>query len=174
MHPPAPWTLSRADSPWRDYTSSYDEEQAGLRLAARPLTDAHQVPDPLAAFPRLLGIARWERRVHVESAFFSDLDRPDATRLAPGATAPIGTLKALPPGLTWADVARFLVWSQIIRTYVHVEAWLCPGPVQDDAAVYRLELRGEHTYFTYDRNTDPLAFAVRIDKVTGEMRIEGL
>jgi hypothetical protein len=171
-------TISRGDSPWQGYTSSHQEESAGKHIQAVPLQPAFEVPKHLARYVSggkpLLAIDRQARRVHVEATWFSDLERPDATRLAPGARVPLGTLKKLPEGLTHADIARFLVESQLVQTYWHLEARLCPGPVQDDAAVYRLELRGVHAYCTNECQEDPVSFAVRIDKRTGAMDIEGL
>jgi len=172
------WVISRGDSPWRGYTSSAAEESAGKRIQAVPLQPAFEVPGHLARYATggkpLLAIDRKARRVHVEAAWFSDLERPDATRLAKGAQASLGTLKKLPAGLTHADLARFLVESQLIQTYWHLEARLCPGAIQDDAAAYRIELRGTHSYCTHRCQDDPVEFAVRIDKRTGAMTVEGL
>jgi hypothetical protein len=170
--------ISRGASPWQGYTSNYQEEAAGKHIQAVPLQPAFEVPKHLARYASggkpLLAIDRQARRVHVEAAFFSDLERPDATRLAKGAQASLGTLKKLPEGLSHADLARFLVESQLIQTYWHLEARLCPGPAQDDAAAYRLELRGTHSYCTNRCQDDPVEFAVRIDKQTGALTIEGL
>jgi hypothetical protein len=171
------WVVRRGDSPWHGYTSSAQEEAAGSHVQAVALAPGFEAPASLARYAAggrpLLAIDRKARRVHVEAAFFSDLDRPDATRLEKGARAVIGTLKQMPPGLDYAAVGRFLVESQIIRTYWHIEARLCPGAVQDDAVAWRLELGGVHTYCTDRCQDDPVAFAVRIDKQSGEMSIEG-
>ena len=172
------WIVRRGDSPWHGYTSSAQEEAAGKHVQAVALQPGFEAPTALARYAAggrpLLAIDRKARRVHVEAAFFGDLERPDATRLARGAQASLGTLKKLPAGLTHADLARFLVESQLIQTYWHLEARLCPGAIQDDAAAYRIELRGTHSYCTNQCQDDPVEFAVRLDKQTGAMTIEGL
>jgi hypothetical protein len=172
------WLVSRGDSPWQGYTSDYKEEEAGKHISAVALDPSFEVPKHLTRYAAdgkpLLAIDRKGRRVHLEAAFFSDLERPDATRLAKGKRLVFGTLKQLPKGLTHADLARFLVESQLIQTYWHLEARLCPGAVTDDAAQYRVELRGVHSYCTNRCQEDPLAFAVRIDKKSGELSVEGI
>ncbi|HOX45864.1 MAG TPA: hypothetical protein PK668_19845 [Myxococcota bacterium] len=172
------WVISRGDSPWQGYTSSAEEESAGKHIQAVPLRPDFEVPKHLSRYVSggkpLLAIDRKARRVHVEAAYFGDLERPDATRLGKGAQASLGTLKKLPAGLSHADLARFLVESQLVQTYWHLEARLCPGSVQDDAGAYRIELRGTHSYCTNRCQDDPVEFAVRLDKQTGAMTIEGL
>ncbi len=170
--------IDRGQSPWSGYTGSYEEEQAGFHIQARALDPSWEVPGPLAAFrvedQALLAIDRKARRVYVAETAFSDLERVDATGLAPGERRRVGQLQGGARRMAPRRMVEFLLRSQLIRTYWHLGARLCPGAEQAGPPRYRLELRGTHEYCTQRCQESPLAFAVEIDSESGEITVVGL
>ncbi len=171
------WTIDRGTSPWRDFTRTYEEEQAGREVRAVPFGDPRAVtaglevpPDlvlPGRAAPLiapLIAIDRAARRVVVNADAFGDLARIDATSLRSGETRAIGVVRdaaflADPRGLV-----RFLVTAQIVQTYVHVEASVRLLSEHDDGTRYRAALAGVHTYYTNARHDVPYGFVLGLDR----------
>jgi len=172
-------TITRGQSPWAGMTESFAQEQANKRISAVAIDPAVFTPLPhLAAYTigsdPLMGRSAATKRVVVSSAYFSDLERADATRIAAGTTKRIG--RALPAAISKLGPERlvlFLIEAQIIETYWHIEAKLRLVGEQKTAHAYTARFAGTHIYFTNERNEDPLDFAVSIDLKTGEMGISG-
>lgn len=169
--------IDRGQSPWQGYTESYQQEQAGKSIAAIPMTATFEPLPHLASFSLsgtpFLAIDRAARRVVVNNAVFSDLKRPDTTRMKPGTKFVMGkivseSLLARP----W-EVVAFLLESQLIETYQHLEATFSLQSEEESAENYQVVFKGTHIYFTNDRNEDPIAFRVTIDKKTGEIIVTG-
>ncbi|MBP7582576.1 MAG: hypothetical protein KBA61_00995 [Spirochaetes bacterium] len=173
------FTIDRRDSPWTGMTGSAEEEAATMRIRALPFDAAaysgfeHLKKYDTAAGP-LIFRAREKKEVGVNSRHFSDLARADATRAGRDTGIPIGrfldpTFASLSPG----TLAAFLIESQIIITYWHIGSDLNLESEKHDRSEYIAYFMGKHTYFTNERNVDPLRFAVEIDLTTGDMFLRG-
>ena len=171
------WQITRGTSPWQGLTSSSGDEEASKKIRAVPLKDSDYKTVPgLEKYSVngviIIGRSEKLRRVAVEVSLFSDLSRADATRPVQGRFK-IGTYRDLPFAvLKPRQIAEFLIESQIINTFWHVEADLCLVAEEDSADSYRAHFKGKHIYFTNERNEEPLDFTIIIDKKTGEMFLE--
>ncbi len=168
--------ISNATNPWKGFTSGYGEEQAGRTLQAVAMKDEYERLPNLSAYAGANGLAlavdRKQKRVIVNQAYFTDLRRADATRLPGDGKAIIGRYKDL--GFSFLSPRRlvvFLLESQIIETYWHVESHLCLSHEKDLPASYTAYFTGSHVYYTNERNERPLSFSVVVDKKTGQMGI---
>lgn len=180
------WTLPRHQSPWYEFTATAQEEQAGFLVAALPLGEAGretggthlQIHEPLAEFHTgghpWLAIDARGRRVVVDAARFSDLQRPDATRLQPGERVAMGEVRD--PDLLQEPLrlGEFLLRSHLIETVAHLHAEVALQQLADQGNLLHLEYRGHHVYFTSERNVRPLAFALHIDLTSGALEVCGL
>lgn len=167
--------VERGRSPWAGFTGSHLEEAAGHRVrAVADLRDLEVPPhlERMGSAP-LLAINRAQRSVVISAAHFSDLVRPDATQLAVGQRAVMGTLKGAALAAPPRDVARFLVASELVRTYAHLEARLCLHAEENVKDRYVAHFRGEHTYFTSKRHQDRYAFRIELSRTTGEISVVG-
>ena len=92
----------------------------------------------------------------VNAAFFSELRSISVVDLSQKKHAILGTvLKEIPLDI----LVRFLILSDVICTYIHIESEMkvvFPSP-------NRAEVRGSHTYFTNEENIEPFAFSVEQD-----------
>ena len=171
-------TVERADCPWLGMTDSYAQEQSNQFIRAADLDGATNGFLPaLAEFTRpdvLMLRDIQKKQVVVNRRYFGDLERGDATRLPIETTHALGRFLDLSfARLSPRQLVLLLVKAQIIETYWHIEADLKLMQEEDLPDVYRAWFRGVHTYFTNDQNTDPIAFAVAIDKKTGDMTLVG-
>jgi hypothetical protein len=171
------YNITRGASPWQGFTSTHAEEQASKNILSLNLKNSDY--KPVASLEKYSGsgmiiIGRNEklRRVAVEASLFSELKRADATRNTSGRFL-IGTykdpaLKIMKP----RELAGFLIESQIINTFWHVESFICLVSEEESPAAYTAHYKGDHIYFTNSKNQDPLDFTITIDKKTGEMFVE--
>jgi len=174
----ATYRIDRGSSPWRGLTSSAEEETANRTVQAIAFPAENYAPIPSLLWRVIHGmdlIARseGERRVAVNAALFSALSRADATRRQ-DAQVPIGrcteaALRLMSP----REIAEFLVTSQIVITYWHVESNLCLEKETDDGIWYAAFFRGNHVYFTDRRHQEEISFRIRIGKATGEILLAG-
>jgi hypothetical protein len=165
------WTITRDTSPWRGFTATAVEEEANMHVASSDLAGYASIPS-LVAYDidgtPLLARNEDERRVVANERFFFDLTRADATRVT-GRTA-IGVFKDTTfASLSPAALAAFLLESQIVITYWHVEALLTRVMETETGKMYTARFRGEHTYFTNEKNSSSLDFALEIDKISGHL-----
>lgn len=166
-------SIDRGQSPWQGYTSSAAEEAAGKHVFA--VADlgklekvAHLAKYDVGGLP-LLAIDREQRRVVVSAGHFSDLERADGTRA--GVTK-MGTVKSDALKKKPRELALFLVESQLVQTYWHLESKLCLDSEDDGEARYTARFTGSHVYFTNKRHEKPVRFQVVLDKATGALTVE--
>ncbi|MGC4117952.1 MAG: hypothetical protein QM765_26070 [Myxococcales bacterium] len=166
-------SVDRGQSPWQGFTSSAEEEAAGKHVAAvADLSKLERVPHlakyDVAGKP-LLAIDRDRQRVVVSAEHFTDLERADGTRAG---TTKLGTVKSAALRAKPRELVLFLVESQLIQTYWHLESKLCLDSEEDGAQRYRARFSGTHLFFTSKRNEKPLSFQVTLDKVSGLVEVE--
>jgi hypothetical protein len=94
----------------------------------------------------------------------SDLAVADATMISAGDEKPVGRFTpAARQALGDRGVVEFLVVSDTIRIYAHVQGEACLVAESTEGGVYTAKFTGEHVYFTNEENRDAMAFTVRID-----------
>lgn len=98
----------------------------------------------------------------VDAVMFGELACVDATRLGARVVA-IGT--ATPRAMKGGPrpVADALIRAGVIRPFIHISASLCLVEEQTDGGTWRGTYRGTHTFFTNEKNVEPVAFEVSID-----------
>lgn len=172
--------VTRGNSPWRGFTSSYEEEQAGKEVKAEVI-DA-KTYSSIPSLVRydvgdgpLLGRSEERRRVVVNKKFFSDLKRVDATRIGTNESKTIGKFLELSfASLTPRTLVRFLLDAEIVETYWHLESKLCLVREVDGPNAYLASFSGVHSYCTNECSDDHFQFALRVDKRTGELVLSGI
>lgn len=97
-----------------------------------------------------------EKGVFVEKSFFSDMKTVSVEQIPKLQHLVIGTVRK---EVSWETLVRFLICSDVICTYVHIESQMQVVLENQKRAV----VRGTHTYFTNEENTDSFAFVVEID-----------
>ncbi len=171
--------IERGESPWQGMTGSAAEEKASMGVSAISYDPA--IHDGFAHLEKfnaggepLLFRARGKKIVGVSAKYFSNLQRADATRIGGDSRIGIGNVRvAAFSSITPETLARFLVESQLIITYWHIGSELCLEKETASRTEYIAWFTGSHTYFTNEKNVDPLRFAVRIDLVSGAMTVMG-
>ncbi len=189
--------LERGGSPWNGFTSTCAEEEAGMHIRAADFSSREagvlEYPPNLASFSRdgapLLALERAARRVFVNKLYFTDIERVDATRLAPGTKIPMGRVLAGPgsdaglgASLKLAEdpdtLFAFLIESHLIRCIAHTDAFLDMGPLLVDGKLASATFIGEHHYYTSRRESSRLAFLIALEKTPsageGLLWVEGL
>lgn len=169
------YLIERSDNPWSDYTKSYEQEQTGKQIAAVELTDEYERIASLASYSidgqSLLADDRKNQRVVANQAFFSPIARPDVTALRAGEKFIVG--KALDSRL-YEDpgfLVSFLIDSQLIQTYHHMEATLNLRHEENSAEAFTASFDGVHVYFTNEKNEHSYRFKISIDKKSGEISV---
>lgn len=136
-------------------------------ISAEPITKAHS---PLTCFDQsaLLGspvffFTPQGDKLVVDVTAFSKLIPVNATRLSKGEQRTIGTLLRTAPKALWNidTLVEALLRADVIRSYLHIGSELrVVGAGAIEPAGQRLELSGEHRYFTNEENIEPLHFSV--------------
>lgn len=168
---------TRQESPWLGMTDC-GQEQAAKHVKAAALDKATCSALPsLTGFDGpdlLLGRREEPKEVAVNERWFSDIVRGDATRLAKGQEHRLGEFRDRAfQRLKPRDLVLFLLRSQLIETYWHLEAELTMTGEEDLPDSYRAAFRGVHAYFTDTREESAYAFSVVIDRRTGVMTLVG-
>lgn len=119
---------------------------------------------PLSA--GLIGVNAWTNEVIVNDKYFSTLVKTKAI----GVTEPeiIWTYKEL--SFTEhkpKEIVEFLLKSQLITTYVHLESHLCLVNESDTETAYKADFDATHSYCTNSCTTQPYAFSIEINKQNG-------
>jgi hypothetical protein len=172
---PVTYEITRSEDPWHGMTGSAEEEERTRHIRARSF--------PLAGFsgisnaPALLWkgqpiLYKSNHEVAVDDRFFSDLERPDATRLQPGESKRMGTA-VLPELLPPQFLLPFLLYSQLIVTYWHTDAQLrfVKAERRDRLQCYSFD--GVHHYYTNKKNTHGIRFAICVNPETREIFVVG-
>jgi hypothetical protein len=170
------YVVERSRSPWKGYTSSYDEEQAGYSVAAVAVEGLERIPH-LAPYELdgepFMVVDRAGRRVVLNERFFGPFVRPDAPRLSPGERMQIGAIRD--PRLL-ADplaVVSFLLDSELVRTYWHIGARLSLLEVSETYTGFWATVRGSHRYFTNESNEEAYSFTVEVVIESGLVYVVG-
>lgn len=170
--------IARATSPLK----AWDSQGAGPQRTSVRAVDLkggeYEAVPSLARYAAsgqmLMGIDRKTKEPAVSSRYFSPLARVDATRIEPGQSREIGALlDASASPLPSRDIVLFLLESQIVTTYWHVESILCLVSEENSAGSYRAHFRGKHIYYTNRYNEEKLDFSLSIEKKTGRMLLHG-
>ncbi len=168
--------ITRAENPWQGMTASYEQEEKNKQIASIDLDEKYfesfihlkeyDKPDPLLV--RLKDAPN----VVINSRYFSALIKADVTKAIPGQPQPIGYFVDTEfKRLSARQLVIFLIESQIITTYWHVEAELTLTGEDDSPDFYQTRFEGQHIYFTNERNESKLDFTVRINKQDGRMEV---
>ncbi len=122
----------------------------------------------------LMGVEKKTGEPMLSERYFSPLARVDATRIDTGQAKEIGrVLNGSGALLTPRNIALFLLESQIVRTYWHVESIICLTSEDERGDIYRASFQGIHRYFTNTYNEEKLSFSIAIDRVSGAMTLVG-
>lgn len=170
--------IARATNPFRTWDSRSTEGQGKLVRAANLRGGAYEAVPSLTRYAvsgqMLMGIDRKTQEPAVSSRYFSPLARGDATRIEPGQTKEIGKFLGASSGMPpLRDVVLFLLESQVITTYWHVESILCLVSEDDPTDLYRAHFQGKHIYYTNRYNEEKLDFFLGIEKTSGRMFLHG-
>lgn len=106
----------------------------------------------------------------VDSRYFSELIRVDA--ISADNEVNIGTAKPeLLSQWTPGEIIRFLLESEIIKTYVHLDAELCLIEVTDNEQVYEERYNAIHSFCTNKCQEEAYQFTVWLEKPTGMLSV---
>lgn len=171
------YQVTRDKNPWLGFTSSYKEEEDSKKINSVSLRNSDYKPvSGLEKYIKgdafIIGRSEKFRRIAVESSLFSELSRGDATRKTDGKFL-IGKYRDIAFNYFKApELAEFLIESQIVNTYWHVEADFCLTEEEENQTLYRAGYRGKHIYYTNCENEDSLDFSIIIEKKTGNIFLE--
>jgi len=169
--------ITKTEDPFREWDAKGAKDLSVVRAVDLNQRDFDMIPALrryAAAGIMLMGIEKGSREPAVSKRYFSPLTRVDATRIEPGQRKDIGRLQPVSLGSpALRDVALFLIASQIIRTYWHVESVICLTGDYDSSDIYSASFKGIHRYFTNGYNEEKLSFSITVNKLTGTMTLEG-
>lgn len=170
--------IGRATNPFQASDSSGAGPEGRSVRAVDLKSGDFKAMDSLARYAAsgkiLIGVNRKTQEPVLSSEYFSPLTRVDAVRMEPGQVKEIGTLlNASANPLGFRDVALFLLESQIITTYWHIESRLCMVSENDSRDLYKAHFRGVHVYYTNKYNEEKLDFSISINKNSGRMLLLG-
>lgn len=170
------FVITKATDPFREFARSAAEEEAAKAIAAVAFDGPRENIDSLAVYELdgepFLAVDREKRRVVANEKIFGDLRRQDATRPDEQERREIGLVREK---RLVADPARlfcFLLESQIVQTYWHVEARLTLRAFTDSPDEAVASFDGEHIYFTNEKNEERYRFSMHLNKKSGMMWIK--
>jgi len=172
--------ITRAQNPFREWDAkNYKAGQTGSPV--RTVDFNAETCDTVGSLSRyavrgamLMGIEKKTHEPVVSGQYFSPLARLDATRIDPGQSKKLGRLLNVSTSpLALREMVLFLLESQIITTYWHVESVICLASEDDSADVYKASFRGIHKYYTNSYNEEKLDFVITIHKKTGDITLLG-
>jgi hypothetical protein len=171
------YVITRAQSPFRDFSGSYKDEQEAKTVTAAGILARMERWEALSAYALdeepFLALDREERRVVVNEKYFGTLTRQDATRLRKGEHKVVGTVKEKRLIGEPALVFSFLLEAQIIETYWHIEAHCNLAAYQENEKQALASFNASHIYFTNERNEQKYFFSVELDKKSGIVSVIG-
>jgi hypothetical protein len=173
------FSIQRGQSPWQGMTGSAEEEKDSMKVRALGFDAAlHDGFAHLKKYDKggepMIFRAHGKKIVGVNGRYFSDLQRADATRIGAGTVIGMGSVRVPVNSFTTPkELASLLVESQLVITFWHIGSELCLEKETANGTEYAAFFSGAHTYFTNEKNIDPLRFAVRIDLVSGAITVTG-
>lgn len=176
-HASQTWHCYRYENPWSGLTDSAEAEARtnhirALQLPASPFNRIKPLEGVMAANDYILMRLPESREVTVNATYFSALERVDATRSLGVTPRRIG--RALPAALAKfspVQILSILLQYQVIQTYIHVESTVYLVKESKSENQWVAELRGQHIYFTNEKNVNDFAFRFILDLKGGEMRV---
>lgn len=167
--------LIRDDSPWRLLPGTGSDSKEILLKS--DLGELDKIPGlrvydgEFGAAGPVMALDREAGRLVVDSGVFREIHKVDVTVL--NAREPVAVLtEENPKNLESRKMAFFLLESEIIATYAHIESRLCLKKEIDGEDLYRADFKGTHIYFTNERNEAPLSFSILIYKGSGVIEIQ--
>jgi hypothetical protein len=171
------YQITRDKNPWLGFTSSYKDEEESKKINSVSLKNSEYKPVPgLEKYAKgnffIIGRNEKLHRIAVEASLFGELSRGDATRKTEERFL-IGKYRDVSFNFFKAgELAEFLIESQIVNTYWHVEADFCLMEEENSPDIYTARYKGKHIYYTNCENEDPLDFSIIIEKKTGKIFLE--
>ena len=172
------YTADRSTNPWAGMTSTALEEETNKFLKSAQLNENEYVFfEHLNKYKinnkHLIGKHKSKKIINIESAFFSDLKKANGTDSSKDKPQIIGKIdKQIFSHISFQDIAGFLIESQIITTYWHIESEIFLIKENINELFYTGYFTGEHIYFTNSKNVDKFDFVLEINKKTGEILIK--
>lgn len=174
---PLLYNVERGENPWSGMTDTAEQEERNRTIHARSgdvLKGYGPIDAPYLKMQGrpLLFRSMQKKEVVVSEADFSMLTRPDVTRIAPGDEVVIG--RALKGELLAPSfLLPFLLKGQILISYWHTDADIRLTSESESNGRICYEFGGEHHYYTNEKNTDPLSFAVCVEAKSGQISVLG-
>lgn len=168
-------TVPLPDGDMLDFPKTVYAKKIDLRHTPEPrLTPLRLVDRPVFFAPEGKDAKGRPAPTVVDEGLFSDLACVDATRVRAGQIYPVGKATRDAMGAGPQRIASTLIQSGVVRPFVHMEATLCLVQQETDATSrdWTGRYEGTHTYFTNEKNVDPIAFLVRIT-AEGAISVEG-
>jgi hypothetical protein len=168
--------VSRTDSPWNHFTSSWEEEEKGKSIKARlfPYKDFKAIFTPEGVSLGELAIlyrSETMREVAIDGNYFSDLKRIDITHMLSDVIYEVGYVKNSKI-MDTSFLIPFLIQGQIIIPYIHTDAELEIIEIINNNISISFHFKGEHHFYTNKKNTSPLDFLVCLNQSTGLISVK--
>lgn len=133
----------------QDFLDEYPAREVHPKAVPMAITKAHVVKQkPL--------LYRDEKGIFLDSTYFNSMKSISVSKLQSGSSFILGQLKA---EIEWETLVRFLIESDIICTYIHIESSMVVKMVSKK----RAEVSGSHIYFTNEKNESPFSFVIEQD-----------
>ena len=132
-----------------DFLPLYTAREVHPKAVAMNVTKSHSLQQEFWLY-------RDKEGAFLNKKYFSEMQSVSVAKLMPGSSFILGKVHK---DLDWEMLIRFLIDSDIICTYVHMESTMTVTLTSSS----RAEVRGKHIYFTNTENEDPFAFAVEQD-----------
>ena len=169
-------SVERHNSPWKNMTASAEEEKASGKILLVNDISSYEKLEYLSRYningKLLLAIDQKKKRVVANADYFAEIYKKSAIFFSSGEAQRVGALnKKISDEIVYRSLILFLIESEVIQTYIHLESHLCMMSESDSKTEYRAVFRGEHIYYTSKRNEGRLSFEVRVDKKSGIIQL---
>jgi hypothetical protein len=152
-----------ADFPTRYAAAAIAKDQAAVKVVSQFQISGHP----------LLYFTEDRKAVVVDKRYFSDLAAIDVPGLPKGERKVVGTATAeARAAMKGREILEFLVKTDVLRIYWHVEGEACLLTEDSSAGAYKAEIEGSHIYFTNHRNQKQFALTFEI-AADGTMAVTG-
>jgi hypothetical protein len=163
---PRMFHITRDRNPWSGMTDTAAQEERNrmIRASSVPAEGFSPLTAPELQYQGRPHFYRSEaaKEIIVDATAFSAIERPDATRMKPGEERLLG--RALKSELLEPHrLLPLLLNGQMIITYWHTDAEIRFVGEESRAGRSCYLFEGEHHYYTNEKNTDPVRFAVCVD-----------